>query len=172
LALVEGLRHEGHAAAQIQVALVIGLGAHIIGFSRRERGARIVYGQLVVGGIEDSDDVAGLHDRADIDRSLDDLARDAEAERALDAGHDRAGQQQGLTLRLIRDLGDPCRPDDGFGAGRGTGGIAGERIGRERAAGHGDTDGCQNGQLRHRGVWETNVGETHGGPSFRRLHWA
>ena len=58
LALVEGLLCEGRAAAQRQVAVMVGLGAGVVGVGRRQRRAGIVDGKPVVGGIEAGDHVA------------------------------------------------------------------------------------------------------------------
>ena len=118
LALLHRLRREHGGAAQVEIALMVGLGARVVGFGRGESGAGVVDGQAIVGGIELGDQVAGLDDGADIDGADDDLAGDAEAEIGLDSRHDGAGQDQRLAATLVGDFHHPGRTDHGFG-GRG-----------------------------------------------------
>lgn len=105
-ARLEGLLHEGDAVAELQVAVVVGLGAHVVGVGGGIGRARIVDGQPIVGGIEFGDQLARLHDGADVDGAADDLAGDAEAQSALDARHDGAGQHERPALLAIGDLHD------------------------------------------------------------------
>ncbi|OFW97416.1 MAG: hypothetical protein A3D94_17470 [Alphaproteobacteria bacterium RIFCSPHIGHO2_12_FULL_66_14] len=138
---------------------MIGLGARIVGFGRSEGGAGVVNGQAIVGRVELCDQVARLHGGADIDRALHDLARDAEAQGALDAGNDRPGEHEGLRPAAVGDFEDACRAHDRF-VGGDTRRIRGER--QDRKAGGADGRGAErDGDYLDR--------ETHGGPSFRGL---
>jgi hypothetical protein len=113
LTRVERLGHEGGTAAQRLVAHEVGLGAGIVGLGRGEGRTRIVDGEAVVGGIDAGNQLAGLHDGADIDVARDHLAGDAEPQSRLDARHDGAGEHQAVHVRAELDLGHAGRADDG-----------------------------------------------------------
>ena len=162
LALLERLRRERTRAAQIEIALVVCLGARVVGIGGGECCAGIVDGQAKVGRIELGDQVARLDDGADIDGARDDLAGDAEAQGALDAGNDGPGQHERLAALLVGDFHHPGGPGDRL-AGRGA-----RRAGRhpgEGAQGHAaaaptptdDRHGLQ-GKLAR----ELNERDTHG----------
>ena len=146
LALVERLRHEGGAAAQVEVALMVGLGPRIVGLRRGQGGAGDVDGKAVVGGIEPGDQVAWLDGGPDIDGPRDDLAGDAKAQGGLDARHDGARHDQRPLGRAIGDLHHAGGPHnrlvvrDALGVGRhpgqrGKAAGAGRAPGRRRSTG-------------------------------------
>jgi len=141
---VERLGHEGGAAAELLVAVEVGLGTGIVGLGGGERGARIVDREPIVGGIDACQELARLHDGADIDLAAGHLAGDAEAQRGLDARHHRAGQHQAAHMGAVLDFDDAGRPHGLLahrGAPRALPGEGAERHQCHRADGGGGQDG-------------------------------
>jgi len=117
LALVVGTAHRAIGQESAQACLV---GRGLLGVHRS--GPHLIsggtHGQPIVGRIEASQRLAGLHDVAHLDQSFDHLAASAKTQVGLHTGTDHGGERARLLGRGLSHGGHEHRLDDGDGGGR------------------------------------------------------